>query len=111
MEKPTVYNVCPVKFRSKHSSVLLLCLLRIFTGQTLLKDTCIQHASFNLQSAIRKLFLELPNQITLLSPPDLKMFCLACALHAAVCSLRNRQIPCKKAEVIIFPCGQTKFCT
>ena len=28
-------NVCPVKIRSKRSSVLLLCLLRIFTGQTL----------------------------------------------------------------------------
>ena len=28
-------NVCPVKIRSKHSSVLLLYLLRIFTGQTL----------------------------------------------------------------------------
>ena len=29
-----VFNVCPVKIRSKHSSVLLLCLLRIFSGQT-----------------------------------------------------------------------------
>ena len=28
-------NVCPVKIRSKHSSNTLLCLLRIFTGQTL----------------------------------------------------------------------------
>ena len=44
-------------------------------------------------------------------PPDLKMLHRVCALHAAVCSLRNRQIPCKKAEVIIFPCGQTKFCS
>ena len=34
--KPRPFNVCPVKIRySKHSSVLLLCLLRIFTGQTL----------------------------------------------------------------------------
>ena len=31
-------NVCPVKIRSKRSSVLLLCLLRIFTGQTLLTN-------------------------------------------------------------------------
>ena len=30
-----VRNVCPVKIRSKHSSNTLLCLLRIFTGQTL----------------------------------------------------------------------------
>ena len=29
-------NVCPVKIRSKHSSNTLLCLLRIFTGQTLI---------------------------------------------------------------------------
>ena len=31
-------NVCPVKIRSKYSSNTLLCLLRIFTGQTLAQN-------------------------------------------------------------------------
>ena len=50
-------NVCPVKIRSKHSSVLLLCLLRTFTGQTLL-GTFKKTNYFKNQSFQKILFIK-----------------------------------------------------
>ena len=57
----TIHNVCFIKIRSKLISILLLCLLRIFMKQTLLKlkhdvVTVFMKRSF-VQRSLKKLLL------------------------------------------------------
>ena len=52
-------NVCPVKIRSKRSSVLLLCLLRIFTGQTLKNANIAIHYVNKIDSTLNSLKYDL----------------------------------------------------